>query len=185
MSLELDFVKKQLEAERSLRESELVALEEDARVRDLEFELKMQSDAEKKTMLEERLAKAEGRLMGGTKELLALKQAYKKATEEVDAKIVVAKGQQGNLQSQDEAVRRRALVETENLQRISELRSEDIIERFRKQTMRVTEKLKRAKKDHAALQNMFDSRVRDLEKTLERCLERKRTLEKNDDADRM
>lgn len=82
-------------------------------------------------------------------------------------------------------MRKRALTETENLQRITELRSEDIIDRFRRQTVRVTEKLKKAKKDHGQLQTMFDSRVRDLEKTLEKCLERKRTLEKNEDADRM
>lgn len=151
----------------------------------MEHQIKIDSDEEKRAWLQERLKTNEIKLMTLTKQLLTEKQVFKKKREDMEHKINKVKTENDVLVMQDEVVRKRACTETENLQRISDLRSEDIVDRFRKQAVRVTEKLKRAKEDHASLQNMFDSRVRDLERTLDRCIERKKTLEKNEDADRM
>lgn len=78
-------------------------------------------------------------------------------------------------------VSKKAVNEAENCYRLSELRTEDLISKFRSQSIKAQENLKKAKEEHNLLQASMESKVYDLEEKLHNSVDLYRKLEKKRD----
>lgn len=70
------------------------------------------------------------------------------------------------LEKQVEQVSKKAVNEAENCYRLSELRTEDLIDKFRSQSIKAQEQLKKAKEVHNILQASMENKVNELEDKL-------------------
>lgn len=61
---------------------------------------------------------------------------------------------------------KKAVNEAENCYRLSELRTEDLIDKFRSQSIKAQEQLKKAKEVHNILQASMENKVNELEDKL-------------------
>lgn len=87
------------------------------------------------------------------------------------------------LEKQVSEVSRKAVTEAENCYRLSELRTEDLMEKFRSQSMRAQDALKKAKEEHSLLQNSMEGQINDLENKLQAQVSLYRRLERRRDTD--
>lgn len=70
------------------------------------------------------------------------------------------------LEKQVTEVSKKAVNEAENCYRLSELRTEDLINKFRSQSIKAQENLKKSKEDHNLLQVSMENKVAQLENKL-------------------
>jgi len=78
-------------------------------------------------------------------------------------------------------VNKKAVNEAENCYRLSELRTEDLINKFRSQSIKAQENLKKSKESHNMLQVNMENKVNELENKLANTIDVYRKLEKKRD----
>jgi len=71
------------------------------------------------------------------------------------------------LEKQVEEISKKAVNEAENCYRLSDLRTEDLINKFRSTSIKGQEQLKKAKEEHNFLQLTMEQRISDLDNKLQ------------------
>jgi len=176
--MEVDHLKKQLEYEKALTQGELGALKEDRRIREEEWRIKYNDVSDKNEELLKKLEKSEQLHLETTKELLRLRHEYKQREREREEVISKLKGENFHLKDENRSVVKKSVIETENAQRVAELKAEDVTSKFRAQTLKTQEHLKIYKEQHSTLQEVFSEKIKDMESKLSKMTTKYNQLEK-------
>lgn len=132
-----------------------------------EFYSKSVSDKEKIEFLRNKLAERERLFQTMVKEVLEKKSNCKTKEYNFVRSIDNVKTENSVLDKQITEISKKAVNEAENCYRLAELRTEDIVDKFRSQSMKAQEQLKKAKEEHNILQINTENNISELENKLQ------------------
>lgn len=183
LNIEIEILKNQLENDKKHYETEFDFYKVEKERRNNEFNAKKYSDIEKIDWLKKKIDERTKKYHEITKELLQKKSIYKsKELNYINAINNIEKENEIlNIQTQE--VAKKALNEAENCYRLSELRTEDLTSKFRSQSMRAQEELKRAKQEHDLIQKEMEDKISELENNLQSQIQIYRKLERKRETD--
>lgn len=167
LNIEIEILKNQLENDKKHYEAEFAFYKDEKERRHNEQAHKKISDADKIEWLKRKVKERTDKYHLLTKELLQKKSVFKHKELNYLNAINNLENENEILTIQSHEVAKKALNEAENCYRLSELRTEDLTNKFRNQSMRAQEELKRAKETHDIVQREMEDKVSELEQNLQ------------------
>jgi len=181
LSMEIEILKNQLATDQKFYDQEIKFLQEEKNKRQNEFYAKSMSDKDKIEYLRNKVESRKLVFKTLTKDLLDRRSEMKQKEINYVYALNQIKADNSVLEKQVEQVSKKAINEAENCYRLSELRTEDLIDKFRSQSIKAQEQLKKAKEEHNILQASMENKVNELEDKLHHSVDLYRKLEKKRD----
>lgn len=177
LAIEVDILKKQLNQEKDMYESELDALADEDRVREQEMAMRKEVDEDKIRELRIMVEKEEEAKVLATKEYLKLRHEKQTREKQLRERQRDLEDKLGVTKEEFKDFHNDAKQEIKEIDRQAQKKTKEFSHKFRTQAMEGEESLNIIKEQYATLQGVYAEKISDLENRLSNLVQNHRDLE--------